>query len=252
MKPLAPRLFFTALVAWGFGFFVEGSGLASDLREFTGANGQTIQAKVVGHKAGKITLERADGKQFETAPSVFQVDDQVFLQEWMSTHPETVAYRFNVAANRDKVDGTFTNLSYKRVKNEKWAYRLKITNLSPDTLTGLTVRYKLFHTNRADGEFSTGSEAPTVEVVEGETKLPGELPLNRSLEFVTVPVELDFVDYSGTGSRYKDELFGCMIRILDVRGTTVLDWVTPGPEMKDRTWERPNGTAAGPGSAVVR
>jgi hypothetical protein len=248
----AARLLPTALLAWGVAVLLAAPVLASDTREFTGTNGQKIQAKLVGHKAGKITLERADGKRFEAAPSVFQVDDQVFIQEWMRTHPETVSYRFNVSATREKVDGSFTNLSYKRVKNERWAYRLKISNLSPDTLTGLTVRYKLLHTNRADGEFSTGSEAPTVEVAEGETKLPAELPFNRALEFLTVPVELDFVDYAGTGSRYKDELFGCLIRILDAGGATVMDWTSPGPEMKDRTWDRPLGQASGPGTAVIR
>jgi hypothetical protein len=42
------------------------------------------QARLVSHRKGKVTLERADGKQFEVDPAVFGTDDQAYIKQWMT------------------------------------------------------------------------------------------------------------------------------------------------------------------------
>lgn len=223
---------------------------AAEKRVFVSATGQTLEASLLSHKAGKVTLERADGKRFEVVPSAFGVEDQLFLKEWMKSTPEKMTYLFGVVAAKEKVDGGFTDMGYKRIKNERWSYKIEVTNRSSDTMKGLTVLYRLFHTNYADGEFSAGSTLAPALMTEGKETLAEELPYNKSSEFRTVPVQLDFVDYDGSGYRYKDELQGIILRIVDAHGQVVHEWSNQASPMKGRTWDNTGDTPrpeGGPG-----
>lgn len=223
-------------LAWISLFAFASPSKSEEIRQFVSASGQAMQAKLVSHRNGKVTLERADGKQFEVDPVVFGIDDQAYIKQWIASTPEKIEYLFGVSGTKTKTGGDSANLGYKRVKNEEWAYKLTITNRSKDTTSGLLVRYRLFYTNRADGEFSAGTYRGTY-MKQGEAKIPGELVYNRSIELVTTSVKLDFVDYDGSGDRHKDELDGCIVQILDSKGTVLHEWSNQASPMKGRTWD---------------
>lgn len=227
----------------------------AEMRDFVGANGQTMRAELVSHKGGEVTLRREDGREFSVAPNVFSLDDQVFLKNWMEKTLETISYNFRIDADKTKVQGSTENLSYKRVKNEKWAYNVEITNLSRDSAKDLTVLYKILYTNNADGSFSASSfssddpESQGLKMVQGEAKLSQELPYNKTMAFLTKQVQIDLVDYDGAGSRYKDEMKGCLIRIVDAQKKVVFDWKADLSSMSGKTWEntepRDKGSSTG-------
>ena len=50
-----------------------------------------------------------------TKNAAFGAEDQLFLKEWMKSGPEKVTYLFGVVAAKDKVDGEFTDMGYKRI-----------------------------------------------------------------------------------------------------------------------------------------
>jgi hypothetical protein len=181
-------------------------------------------------------LARADGKEFEVDPVVFRVEDQAYIKEWMKSVPEKKQYRFTVNGTKTKVGGDFTDMGYKRIKNEQWAYKLAITNSSSDPVTGISIRYRLFYTNRADGEFSAGSDRG-VYMKPGQAPIPGELVSNQTIEITTDAVKLDFVDYDGTRDRYKDELEGCIVQVLNADGQVLHEWSNTASPMKGRTWD---------------
>ncbi|MEM7011929.1 MAG: SHD1 domain-containing protein [Verrucomicrobiota bacterium] len=209
-----------------------------------------MEAELVSHKAGKITLLRADGVKFEVAPNVFSADDQLFIKEWMEKNPETVSYAFRISADKEKTEGRTQDLGYKRVKNEKWAFRMKITNTSRDTVNNLKVKYRMFYTNEADGEYSASDLAP-LKMAEGEASLKADLAFNRTMEFLTKTVNLDFVDYDGAGSRYKDTLEGCLVRIEDANGKVVAEWKNEANRMREKTWDNTSPRKENSGGAVI-
>ncbi len=233
-------------------FLILTAFLHAELRDFTGSNGKVIKASLVSHKAGKVTLRREDGKEFTVEPNVFGPDDQVYIQKWMKKTPQTVDYNFRIEAKKEKASGNRSNLGYKTVKNEKWAYRVKISNLSRDTVSGLTVKYKIFYSNRADGEFSAGSyDLKDLAVVRGEAKLSSELAYNHTMEFATKQVQIDVVDYDGYKSRYKDELKGCMLRIVDPKGNVVADWKHSTSHLTSLTWDSTEPQGKNQSSTVI-
>ena len=228
----------------------------AEMRNFSNSKGDAIEAELVSHKNGKVKLRRADGVEFEVVPTVFSPEDQAYIKSWMDKNPASVDYAFRIEAERKKLAGTMQDLGYKRVKNEKWAYQIKITNHSRDTVKDLTVKYKVFYSNRADGEFSASSgDVKEMAQIRGEAKLKSEMEFNQTMEFTTKSATIDFVDYDGAGSRYKDTLRGAMIRILDKQGKIVADWVMPMSYLKKKTWDntepRKNGSG-GESQVIIR
>jgi len=216
------------------------AGLASpakaDIRAFTNDNGTIIQAELVSHRGGKVTLRRADGKEFAVDPSIFSTEDEAHIKAWMAKTPAIQNYNLKIDAEKKKVEGNSRNYGYKRVKNDLWSFLITITNSSQDPVSNLSIKYRVFYTNSADGSYSASSEdRMAFKMIEGTAKLDTELAFNRTLQFTTTPVEIDVVDYD-YGNRYKDEVKGCLVRIQNQAGDVVLEWRSPEVAMKEKTW----------------
>lgn len=210
--------------------------LHAQTRAFTNDNGTVILAELVSHKGDKVRLKRADGKEFEVIPSIFSDEDEAFIKKWMAGTPATHNYNFRIVTAKKKIEGTSQNLGYKRVKNDLWSYVISITNNSQDAVSNLTVKYRVFHSN------SASYDAAVFQIIEGEARLDVELAFNRTLEVTTKPVQI----YGG--SRYKDSLKGCLVRIVDQADNVVMDWVSPEVTMKGKDWfntspAKPGGNA---------
>lgn len=210
----------------------------AEFRDFMNSSGQVIRAELVSHKKGRVKLRREDGKEFECAPGIFCPVDAAFIKEWMAKTPEKISYRFHIVADAKKMAGETHNLGYKLVKNDKWSYVIAISNLSRDTVKDFTVKYRVFYTDRAQGEYSSGSYNESIDqMLEKEVKIDQEVKYNRTAYVTTEPVSIDIVDYDGAGDRYKDELKGCMVRLVDPQGEVIKDYVSSETAMRGKTWE---------------
>lgn len=210
--------------------------LAVQGREFTDSNGNIIEAELVSHKGGKVTILRKDGKKFEVDPTAFSPADMKFIIGWMQKTPELISYNFVISAAKKKTEGINTNRGYKRVKNDSWIYEITITNNSRDAVKDLEIEYRIFHTNSADGEYSASSLGVRSKITEGSERLEQNLGSNEKAVIKTVPIQIDVVNY-GYGGRYKDEIQGVLLRILGSDGKPITEWVSPGLNMKDKTWK---------------
>jgi hypothetical protein len=233
------------LILIALGVIAASSMLDAQTRAYTNDNGSVIQAELVSHRGDKVKLKRADGKEFEVSPSIFSDEDEAFIRNWMARTPTTQNFNLRVGAAKKKIEGNTTNLGYKRVKNDLWSYVISITNNSQESVSKLTVKYRFFHSNAADGEYSASTYDAKLRMIEGKAKMDAELAFNRTLEVTTTPVQLDLVNYSSGGSRYKDSLRGCVVRIEDEAGNIVLDWVSPDVTMKGKTWANTTPAKAG-------
>lgn len=232
--------------------FVASSLASAQLRPFTNDNGTVIQAGLVSHNGDKVKLKRADGKEFEVIPAIFSDEDEAYIKKWMTNTPATKNYNLRVTTTKKKIEGASQNMGYKRVKNDLWSYVISITNDSQDSVTKLTVKYRVFSTNSAEGSYSS-SDQVALHMIEGRAEQNAELGFNRTLEVTTTPVKIDLVDYE-YGSRYKDSLKGCLVRIVDQDDKVVLDWVSPEVSMKGKDWLNTNPAPGGGKSnpAVIR
>lgn len=219
-----------------FGFV---SPVMAEIRAFTNDNGTVIQAELVSHQGGKVTLRRTDGKEFTVNPAIFSADDEAHIKAWMAKTPVIHNYNLRIDAEKKKIESNSRNYGYKRVKNDLWSFLVTITNNSEVPVSNLSIKYRVFYTNSADGsygtEYSSSGDRMTFRMIEGTAKLDKELAFNRTLQFATTPVEIDVVDYD-YGNRYKDEVKGCLILITDQDGKTVLEWRSPEVAMKEKTW----------------
>ncbi len=222
------------------GMFGLASPAQAEPRAFTNDNGTIIQAELVSHQRGKVTLRRTDGKEFTVNPAIFSAEDEAYIKAWMEKNPAIRNYNLKIDAEKKKVEGNSRNYGYKRVKNELWSFLVTITNNSQDPVSNLSIKYRVFYTNSADGSYSAFSEdRMACRMIEGAAKSDKELSFNRTLQFATTPVEIDIVDYD-YGNRYKDEVKGCLILITDSDGKTVLEWRSSEVAMKEKTWANTN------------
>lgn len=228
------------LILTALGVIAASTMLDAQTRAYTNDNGTVIQAELVSHRGDKVKLKRTDGKEFEVSPSIFSDEDEAFIRKWMARTPATQNFNLRVATAKKKIEGTATNLGYKRVKSDLWSYVISISNNSQDAVSKLTVKYRIFYSNVADGGFATSSNEGPLRMIEGKAKMDGVLAFNSTLEVTTTPVKIDLVNYTHGGSRYKDSLRGCMVRIEDEAGNVVLDWVSPDVTMKGKTWSNTN------------
>jgi hypothetical protein len=241
---------FIAFIALGGLAF--SSAAQAEMRDFTNTGGNVIRAELVSHKGGKVTLKRSDGKEFEIAPTVFSTDDQAFIKAWMAKTPQTIDYRLDVSADKKKVAGDTKNMGYKLVKNEKWAFVISLKNISRDPASNLTVKYRIFYTNAADGSYSASSSTDSgLRMVEGEARLESELDYNRTMQVTTTPVQIDTVDYDGGGARHKDEIKGCLVRVLNDQGKVIVDYASAQTAMKGKTWANTETLAEGKSGTVT-
>lgn len=214
--------------------------LNGQTRPFTNDNGTVIQAELVSHKGDLVKLRRTDGKEFEVSPSIFSDEDAAYIRNWMAKTPATKNYNFKIDATKKKIEGNSVNMDYKRVKNDLWSYVISVTNNSQGTVSKLTVKYRVFHSNAADGSYSSSDARAHVKIIEGSEKIDADLPFNGKREIITTPVQIDVVDYDGASYRYKDELKGCIVRIVDEADNAIFEWVSPEVWMKGKSWSNAN------------
>jgi len=222
----------------------------AEIRALTNDNGTVIQAELVSHQGGKVTLKRTDGKEFSVNPSIFSAEDEAYIKKWMAKTPAIMNYNLKIEAQKKKLDGNSTNYGYKRVKNDLWTYLVTVTNNSQDPVSDLTVKYRVFYTNSADGAYSSVEDRVSFRMVEGTAKLDTVLGFNRTLQFSTNPVEIDVVSYD-YGNRYRDEVKGCLIRVQNKAGDVVLEWRSPDVAMKEKTWANTETSRKNTNNAVI-
>jgi hypothetical protein len=219
--------------------------LQGETHTFTNSSGKAIKGELVSHKKGKITLRREDGKEFELAPTAFSTADQEFIAEWINATPEHIDYKFRIIGGKHKLSGTTSNSAYSRLKNEQWSYKISITNQAQNAVTDLTIHYRLIHRD------SSYSKKGVDQMSEGIEQMDVDLAFNRTLVITTKPLTLSSASYTYSGTRYKDELLGCLVRIKDQQNNVIIDWVSSGLSMKDKTWSSTSPRGKDGGESLI-
>jgi hypothetical protein len=218
-----------------------GNSIAQDaqFREFRSATGKSISAKVVSHKGdGKVKLELVDGKKSTIAIDRFSVDDQKYLKEWVEKHPPALNYAFNYEVEEERGKTERNRQSYVKSKTEQRAYEVKITNMSRDTVSDLTVKYQMFMHNGSDGSGYIGTSQEGRFLQTDTVELPADIDYNHTRTFVTKTFKIDseVTNYYYNDRSRKDEMEGIIIRVFDKAGTMIDEYSSPAAERAKHKW----------------
>lgn len=208
-----------------------GSQARAEFHTFTNSNGEVIRAELISHKQGKITIKREDGRQFELDPGIFSDVDQLVIQEWMAKTPAKVSYDFEIKGSKKLVS---------QGKHATWAYVISTTNKSTDTVSKLTFSYRLV--------FKNSWTDSRLDFRDGSQTLTEDLETDKTFILTTAPIKLP------KHNKQEDDVVGCLLKISDMQGNVIEEWVSGGPAMKGITWDTkpPEDKTPKPGTGVIR
>ena len=203
---------------------------AAPAREFEDKFGRIIEAELVSHTgaaAENVTINKG-GKEFEVKVSIFSEKDQQFIRDWMKANPPKLNYAFRVEAEKKKLTSSSSSSSYSRSKSQVYVYEVKVTNLTRQPVSDITIEYLAFMKTSSS---STNSKGDTITV-------KGPMRYNQTATFTTKPFTLDSYRYSyyySSSYSYKDSLLGVLVRVKDPQGNVIEDYRTTGTGFK-ATW----------------
>lgn len=254
----------TCLAAWSGGAISDlRAEEAPVFRQFQDKQGRTLEARpvTVSTDRRQLTIAFRDGKEATLDPLLLSLDDQQFLADWVKTQP-AAGHRLQVtvekisAAPADRVRED----DY-RMTTEHPAYRVTVTNLSRETLTGAVVEYYALIDDKVriykdpdDGEwdYSLGTRDgdPPPHVTEVQ-EIP-ELAFNRSHQITTRSLSVEQVAGVGNFIYGEDRLHGAIVQIRDRNGAVIGEWLSTEPGMQPLVWKTlaANGSDTTNGTAV--
>ncbi len=206
---------------------------AAEQRVFTNAKGQEIIAEIVSARGDTVVL-RKDGREIETAISIYSAEDQAYIRKWMQENPAPIDYSLVIQASKKKIGRIGTATGYYNRRESNWAYYITVENRSRDTATGLTLEYRMFkESNVTDSGYPRWPRE--ISEMKGSVKIP-DLVTNRSAAITTESLILLEITYDTT-SDYADELMGMLLRIVDPDGKVVAEFKEGAQEITRQEWE---------------
>lgn len=233
-------------------------------RQFMDKQGRTLEARpvTVSTDRRQLTIAFRDGKEATLDPLLLSLDDQQFLAEWVKTQP-AAGHRLQVtvekisAAPADRVRED----DY-RMTTEHPAYRVTVTNLSRESLTGATIEYYALIDNQVrifkdpdDGawDYSLGTRSDDAPPHVTEVQELPELAFNRSHQITTRPLSVEQVAGVGNFIYGEDRLHGAIVQIRDRNGAVIGEWHHTEAGMQPLVWKTlvEENTASGGVSPVA-
>lgn len=230
---------------------------AAAIHEFTDKRGQKVSAVLlaVSEDRRQMTIKREDGQQFDTVINLLSLDDQQYIKDWMknrtvATVAPAVEYRLDLSATRQT--GKTEKNSYGDppsivLEEKENFYRIKVQNLSRETLDSAIVEYAIVWKNQAviyktaegNWTYTAGDSDSKSEVkVIGQLDL-GSVRFNAEVTGETVSVKIDRVHYKDFDEDlYADDMVGLVFRVKTADGTILQQSHSGNAAIVSMTWDQ--------------
>lgn len=214
---------------------------------FTDKQGRNLKARVVSVASNRKTMVIADesGQTFPLEITKLSLDDQQHLKEWIATQPLLSNFRLQVDIEKTSAKTPERKKSGDyRMVTEYPAYRIKVTNLSRDSLENAVVEYFLvkrervrIYTSKETGRLthSISDRNNPLEKI-SEIKPLESLGYNRDAELATNPIEVDRVYEEGNQPQVEDVLLGLVVQVRDDFGNVIGEYRSADPGIKAVNW----------------
>lgn len=221
-----------------------------EFRAFTDKQGRNVTAKVVSVSSDQTIMTIADqsGNTYDLVIVKLCLDDQQYLKDWIAAQPVSSKYRLDVEIEKIRADSKERHkASYFRAETEHSAYRIRVSNLSRDTLTKAKLEYvivkrervKVYRTSPPERRLTfdrvyDADQGPDIKWNEHDIE---DLPFNRDQEFITDSIAVDQVFEESSKPSAEDLLLGLIVRIRDESDKVIGDFYSADPGISGEKWE---------------
>lgn len=222
---------------------------------FTDKQGRNLKARVVSVASDRKSMVIADesGATFPLEITKLSLDDQQYLKKWIATQPMLSNFRLRVDIEKisAKTSERVKSGNYRMV-SEYPAYRIKVTNLSRDSLENAVVEYYIvkrekvrIYEDSETGNLTYGNTFKQDDPPETITEIKKleSLGYNREIVVETNPMTVDQVYYEGSQPYVEDVLLGMVVQVRDDFGNVLGEYRSADSGFKEKIWDRLKGEA---------
>ena len=202
--------------------------------------GQELEAKLISATGENVTIERVgDGRQFVVPIANLDNYSGERVRQWMERAPGAVAFNFAVTATKTLVDSSTFMTAGRDLKTADWSYRVKVTNLTRNLLTGAQLEYRIVYDDEVEFAKTVVSPGKGANQQDGQLVDLPEMHFNDEIEFDTPPLQLQTYEYVPTrGEREysRDSIKGIWVRIVK-NGVVLFEYQSHPATMASLSWD---------------
>lgn len=209
------------------------------------ASGQEIEARLLSANGDSVRIERVgDGREFVVPIATFDAYTGERVRQWMDRAPGAVEYSFSVEANRVLVDSSTFMSAGRDLKSAEWSYRVKVTNLTRNDLSGAQLEYRIVYDDEVIIDRAVVAPGKGANQQDGQLLDLPDMTYNDEVEFETPPVTLhtyEYVPQRGEREYSRDAMKGLWIRITK-NGETLYEYQSHPGAMASLSWDNEEET----------
>jgi hypothetical protein len=202
--------------------------------------GQEIEAKLISATGENVTIERVgDSRQFVVPLANLDnyTNDQV--RQWMEQAPGAVDFTFAVTTTKNLVDSNTFMTAGRDLKTAEWSYRVKVTNLTRNLLTGAQLEYRIVIDDQVEIAKTVVAPGKGANQQDGQLVDLPEMQFNDEIEFDTPPLQVhtyEYVPQRGEREYSRDSIKGIWVRILK-NGVVLYEYQSHPATMASLSWD---------------
>ncbi|MEX2580147.1 MAG: hypothetical protein WD342_13900 [Verrucomicrobiales bacterium] len=193
-------------------------------REFTDAEGRTIEAELVAH-AGDNVVIRMGAKEFAVPVSTFSLDDQQYIKTWIDENPSSIRLNLGYYTDLKKGDTAQSKAPGRmiddKLKTIPYTYEMIVYNKDIAPLEDIEIRYEIYvadfvdtRNNRFTRMAVGGNKTERLQTIAGKFPVAEIPPQGRQDFSRTFDTEF-YIDRDGgkTDASAIDKVIGVRIRL---------------------------------------
>jgi len=253
---MAILLIVAALSFAPWGTVMGAAAAAPELHLFTNDSGQSFKAQITAVTSDEVALKREDGQVFHPKISVFNKDDQIYIQLWAAKNAADHgkgAFEFRVTSIPDPITTSVNDANHRSTSTWTAYYKVQAKNLTFVNWSGLHFRYIIFKQSANAGKLPPDDFTPqrTTGTFDMD-KCSGEEEKSFSTDKFPMQESRWAGNYfwdNGASAVTTDKLTGIWIRVYDDQENLLQEFISDPSISKNERWAfpRPGGARGGGG-----
>lgn len=202
--------------------------------------GQEIEAKLISATGENVTIERIDdARQFVVPLANLDNYSNDRVRQWMEQAPGAVDFAFAVTATKTLVDSNTFMSAGRDLKSAEWSYRVKVTNLTRNLLSGAQLEYRIVFDDEVEIAKTVVAPGKGANQQDGQLVDLPEMQFNDEIEFDTPPIQLhtyEYIPQRGEREYSRDSIKGIWVRIVK-NGVVLYEYQSHPATMASLSWD---------------
>lgn len=206
-------------------------------------NGQEVRAHLLSAHGDSVRIRRTeDSREFMVPISTFDDFTIERIRSWIDSDPHALTYTLSISATRNLVGSSQFTTAGKDYKTSDWSYRITISNLTRNDLTGAQVEYRIVYDDQVEFVRTAVSPGKGRNQQEGQAIDLPDMSFNDQIEFETPSLTLQTYKYEPPRAEReyaRDTVKGIWIRV--IKGGEIIGEYQSNPSsMASLSWDNQN------------